>query len=128
MAPAGKEGSTELCTRVTAQGNTIAIRMLEYLSTAKHAIPGFQNLATDFIDLCQVLWSIEAGLKEAAKSRNTLPVEVAQELDKRVRQVHDEFVVLSQMVNKFVDNENHKGGFGRKFRMMYAKSQASRIG
>jgi hypothetical protein len=92
------------------------------LSTAKHAIPGFQNLATDFIDLCQVLWSIEAGLKEAAKSRNNLPVEIAQELDKRVRQVHDEFVVLSQMVNKFVDNENHKGGFGRKFRMMYARS------
>jgi hypothetical protein len=122
MAPAKKENSTDLCTRVTAQGNTIAIRMLEYLSTAKHAIPGFQNLATDFIDLCQVLWSIEAGLKEAAKSRNTLPVEIAQELDKRVRQVHDEFVVLSQMVNKFVDNENHKGGFGRKFRMMYARS------
>jgi hypothetical protein len=122
MAPAGKENSTDLCTRVTAQGNTIAIRMLEYLSTAKHAIPGFQNLATDFIDLCQVLWSIEAGLKEAAKSRNNLPVEIAQELDKRVRQVHDEFVVLSQMVNKFVDNENHKGGFGRKFRMMYARS------
>lgn len=92
--------------------------MLEYLSSAKHAIPGFQALATEFIELCQVLWSIEAGLTEAAKSRNTLPIEVAQELDKRVRSVHDEFVVLSQLVTKFVDNENHKGGFGRKFRMM----------
>jgi hypothetical protein len=119
MAPAGKESSADLCARVAAQGNTIAIRMLEYLSTAKHPIPGFQNLATDFIDLCQILWSIEAGLKEAARSRNTLPIEVGQELDKRVRQVHDEFVVLGQMVTKFVDNENHKGGFGRKFRMMY---------
>jgi hypothetical protein len=118
MAPAKKETSVELCNRVTTQGNTIAIRMLEYLSSAKHAIPGFQALAMEFIELCQVLWSIEAGLTEAAKSRNTLPIEVAQELDKRVRSVHDEFVVLSQLVTKFVDNENHKGGFGRKFRMM----------
>jgi hypothetical protein len=93
--------------------------MLEYLSSAKTAIPGFQNLATDFLDLCQELWSIEAGLKEAAKSRNALPVEVGQELDKRLRQVNDEFVVLAQMVSKFVDNESHKGGLGRKFRMMY---------
>ena len=93
MAPAKKETSAELCSGVTAQGNTIAIRMLEYLSSAKNAIPGFQNLATDFIDLCQVLWSIEAGLTEATKQRNALPVEIAQELEKRVRQVHDEFVV-----------------------------------
>lgn len=122
MAPARKETSAELCGRVTAQGNTIAIRMLEYLSSAKHPIPGFQNLATDFIDLCQVLWSIEAGLAEAAKQRNTLPVEISQELEKRIKQVQDEFIVLSQMVTKFVDNENHKGGFGRKFRMMYVAS------
>jgi hypothetical protein len=119
MAPARKETSVELCLRVTTQGNTIAIRMLEYLSSAKHAIPGFQALATEFLELCQVLWSIETGLTEAGKIRSAIPVEVTQELDKRVRTVHDEFVVLSQMVTKFVDNENHKGGFGRKFRMMY---------
>ena len=90
----------ELCGRVNAQGNAIAIRMLEYLSSAKHAIPGFQPLATEFIGLCQVLWSIEAGLTEATKTRAGLPIEVAQELDKRIRQVNDEFSVLSQMVNK----------------------------
>jgi hypothetical protein len=100
MAPAKKETSVELCRRVNAQGNTIAIRMLEYLSTAKSPIPGFESLATEFIELCQVLWSIEAGLTEAAKSRNGLPVEVAQELDRRIRQINEEFSVLSQMVNK----------------------------
>jgi ankyrin repeat protein len=146
MAPTKKESSVELCHRVTvrdhiaqiaqdiftnlslkAQGNTIAIRMLEYLGTAKHAIPGFQNLAGEFIDLCQVLWSIEAGLTEATKARKTLPVEVGQELDKRVRQVHDEFIVLSQMVTKFVDNENHKGGFGKRFRMMFADTDVEKM-
>lgn len=100
MAPPKRETSLELCSRVNAQGNTIAIRMLEYLSSAKHPIPGFQPLATEFIGLCQVLWSIEAGLIEATKTRNGLPTEVAQELDRRIRQVHEEFLVLGQMVNK----------------------------
>ncbi|KAI8935651.1 hypothetical protein NX059_007177 [Plenodomus lindquistii] len=127
MAPARKESSVELCSRVNAQGNTIAIRMLEYLSTAKNPIHGFQALSAEFIDLCQVLWSIEAGLTEAAKSRSGFPVEVSQELDRRVRQVNEEFSVLSQMVNKFVDKENHKGGFGMKFRMMFADTDVDKM-
>lgn len=97
------------------------------MSTAKHPIVGFQTLATEFIELCQVLWSIEAGLTEASKSRSTIPVEISQELDKRVRQVHDEFVVLGQMVSKFVDNENHKGGFGKRFRMMFADNDVDKM-
>lgn len=100
MAPVRKESSVELCARVNAQGNTIAIRMLEYLSTAKSPIHGFQSLSTEFIELCQVLWSIEAGLAEATKTPSGFPIEVSQELDKRVRQVNEEFSVLSQMVNK----------------------------
>jgi hypothetical protein len=99
MAP-GKETSVDLCKRVNAQGNTIAIRMLEYLSTAKTPIHGFEPLAREFIELCQVLWSIEAGVMEASKTRGAFPVEVSQELDRRVRQVNEEFSVLGQMVNK----------------------------
>ncbi|KAL5121811.1 hypothetical protein ACEQ8H_000026 [Pleosporales sp. CAS-2024a] len=127
MAPAKKETTEDLCGRVTAQGNTIAIRMLEYLSSAKNPILGFQNLAAEFIDLCQELWSIEAGMTEAAKSKHTLPVEISQELDRRVRQVSDEFIVLSQMVNKYVENEGSKGGFGRKFKMMFADTDVDKM-
>ncbi|KAE8871697.1 hypothetical protein PTNB73_03156 [Pyrenophora teres f. teres] len=126
MAPA-KETSVELCKRVNAQGNTIAIRMLEYLSMAKSPIHGFEALSRDFVELCQELWSIEAGVTEATKSRNAFPVEVSQELDKRLRQVTEEFLVLSQMVNKFVDKENHKGGFGMKFRMMFADTDVDKM-
>ncbi|KAI8935653.1 hypothetical protein NX059_007177 [Plenodomus lindquistii] len=90
-------------------------------------IPSRFALSAEFIDLCQVLWSIEAGLTEAAKSRSGFPVEVSQELDRRVRQVNEEFSVLSQMVNKFVDKENHKGGFGMKFRMMFADTDVDKM-
>ncbi|KAJ4380268.1 hypothetical protein N0V86_004578 [Didymella sp. IMI 355093] len=129
MAPPKKETSVQLCQRVTTQGNTISIRMLEYLGTSKNAIPGFETLATEFIELCRLLWSIEAGLTESAKNpRHAIPVEVTQELDKRFRQVSDEFTVLQQMVVKFVDNDAGKGGgFGRRFRMMFADTDVDKM-
>ncbi|KAF3044667.1 hypothetical protein E8E12_008280 [Didymella heteroderae] len=129
MAPPKKETSVQLCQRVTTQGNTISIRMLEYLGTSKNPIPGFEALATEFIELCRLLWSIEAGLTESAKNpRHAIPVEVTQELDKRFRQVSDEFTVLQQMVVKFVDNDAGKGGgFGRRFRMMFADTDVDKM-
>ncbi|KAG9197236.1 hypothetical protein G6514_001964 [Epicoccum nigrum] len=129
MAPPKKETSIQLCQRVTSQGNTISIRMLEYLGTSKNAIPGFEVLANEFIELCRTLWSIEAGLVESAKNpRNAIPVEVTQELDRRFRQVSDEFTVLQQMVTKFVDNDSGKGGgFGRRFRMMFADTDVDKM-
>lgn len=103
--------------------------MLEYLGTSKHAIPGFESLANEFIELCRLLWSIEAGLTETAKNpRNAIPVEVTQELDRRFRQVGEEFSVLQQMVNKFVDNDAGKsGGFGRRFRMLFADTDVDKM-
>jgi ankyrin repeat protein len=128
MAPPKEETSIQLCNRVTTQGNTISIRMLEYLGTSKHVIAGFETLAIEFIELCRLLWSIEAGLIETSKSHNAVPAEICQDLDKRFRQIHDEFSVLNQMVAKFIDNENNKsGGFGRRFRMMFADTDVDKI-
>lgn len=127
MAPASKETSIQLCNRVTAQGNTISIRLLEYLSTAKQPILGVQALATEFIQLGRLLWSIEAGLAEASRTHHNVPVEVTQDLDKRIQQVYDEFVVLNQMIVKFVNNENHKSGFGKRFRMMFADTDVDKM-
>lgn len=129
MAPPKKETSVQLCQRVNSQGNTISIRMLEYLGTSKHAIPGFESLANEFVELCRLLWSIEAGLTESAKNpRNAVPVEVTQELDRRFRQVGEEFLVLQQMVTKFVDNDAGKGGgLGRRFRMMFADTDVDKM-
>ena len=59
------------------------------------------DLSCDETNSClQELWSIESGVEETSKTRNGLPVEVSQELDRRVRQVGEEFSVLAQMVNK----------------------------
>ncbi|KAF2995039.1 hypothetical protein E8E13_000688 [Curvularia kusanoi] len=127
MAPGRKETTIELCKRVNAQGNTVSIRMLEYLSASKAPVHGFFSLATAFLDLARLVWSIEAGINESFKTRKTYPVEITQELDTRFRHVYDEFVVLGQMVSKFIDNDNGKGGFGKRMRMMFADSEVDKV-
>jgi ankyrin repeat protein len=127
MAPSKKETSIDLCHRVTVQGNTISIRMLEYLSTARHPIHSFQSMANEFLELSRLVWSIEAGLTEAQHKNNAFPADVTLELDKRFRQINDEFIVVNQMMQKFVDNENKKGGFGRAFRMMFADTDVDKV-
>ncbi|KAF2714525.1 ankyrin [Pleomassaria siparia CBS 279.74] len=126
MAPAKKEVLLALCKRVTTLGNSISIRMFEYLSTFKNHAHGFQNLATEFLDLSKTLWSIEAGLNEASHSRNQMPNDMVQELDKQFRQLNDEFIVLNQMVLKFIDNEK-KGSFMKGLRMMFADTDVEKM-
>ncbi|KAJ4412174.1 hypothetical protein N0V91_000642 [Didymella pomorum] len=127
MAPTRKETTIDLCKRVNAQGNTVSIRMLEYLSSSKEPVRGFFPLATAFLDLARIVWSIEAGINESFKTRKTYPAEITQELDARFRHVYDEFVVLGQMISKFIDNDNGKGGLGKRMRMMFADSEVDKV-
>ncbi|KAI1618132.1 ankyrin [Exophiala viscosa] len=113
MAPKkGKETLLELCGIAMNQGNSIAVRMLEYLGTVKHQPHGFTHLASDFLDVSRILWSIEAGLQEAARARTQFPVDMTKELDKRFRQTNDDFIVLNQMLSKYLEYER-KGRLGR---------------
>ncbi|KZM24118.1 uncharacterized protein EKO05_0005089 [Ascochyta rabiei] len=127
MAPSRKETTIGLCQRVNAQGNTVSIRMLEYLSSSKEPVRGFFHLATAFLNLARLVWSIEAGINESFKSHKTYPVEITQGLDTRFRQVYDEFTVLSQMISRFIDNDNGKGGLGKRMRMMFADSEVDKV-
>ena len=78
MAKKGKESLLELCNRATILGNSISVRMLEYLSTVKSQPHGFRELAVDFLDICRILWSIEAGLSEASRTKNQFPIDMVQ--------------------------------------------------
>jgi ankyrin repeat protein len=126
MAPPKKMTSLALCNRVSTQGNGIAIRMFEYLSTSTSQVHGFQSLATEFLDLSRTLWSIEAGLNDATQKHTPLPAELVTELDKQFRQLNDEFIVLNQMVLKFVDSEK-KSGFMKGLKMMFADTDVDKM-
>lgn len=130
MAPRKKDTAIALCDKAVALGNTIAIRMLEYFSTGRHQVQGFRELANEFLDVGRILWTIETGLKSSgADSKQKLPAEMLSELEKRFRQTHDDFIVLQEMVTRFLDNDK-KTGFGRfakGFKMMFADSRVDKI-
>lgn len=130
MAPRRKETAIELCDKATVLGNTIAIRMLEYLSTVKNHVQGFGELATEFLDVCRILWAIESGLSDANHKHHAgFSPEMTAEMERHFRQANDDFIVLNQLVTRFLDNDK-KHGFARVakgFKMMFADSDVQRM-
>ncbi|KAJ9634266.1 hypothetical protein H2204_006343 [Knufia peltigerae] len=130
MAPKkGKETLLELCTMATNVGNSISVRMLEYLGTVKHQPHGFKELACDFLDISRILWSIEAGLNEAGRSQTKFPQDMVQELEKKFRQTNDDFIVLNQMLTKFLEYERkgRLGRFQRGWHSMFSDDEIHKI-
>lgn len=130
MAPRRKETAVDLCDKAVVLGNSIAIRMLEYLSTVKHQVQGFRDLASEFLDVSRILWAIESGLKtSAAENKNNIPADMRIELEKRFRHTHDDFIVLNQLVTRFLDNDKKQGfaRFSKGFKMMFADSDVNKM-
>lgn len=127
MAPRKKESALDLCDRTVTLGNTIAIRMLEYIGTVKHQVQGFGQLAGEFLEVSRILWAIETGLKSSSKHQ--MPADMSAELEKRFRQTNDDFIVLNQLVTRFLENDK-KSGFARLskgFKMMFADSDVHKM-
>ncbi|KAL8420406.1 hypothetical protein RB594_003262 [Gaeumannomyces avenae] len=119
----------ELCTKATLMGNNISVRMLEFLSSVKHQPHGFKNLAQDFLDICRILWAIEAGLSECFRAGQHFPDDMVKELNGKFRQTNADFQVLDHMMVEFLEYEN--GGVGGKlrkgWRMMFAEKSIAKI-
>ncbi|KAH7420232.1 ankyrin repeat-containing domain protein [Cadophora sp. MPI-SDFR-AT-0126] len=92
----------ELCHKTTMSIDLIAVHILEYLTTAKQVAYGFEPLAHDFLDTCQILFSIEAGLGECNRSGQKLPQEMLTELDHKFRVTQADFNILNQMLVKMI--------------------------
>ena len=104
MAPRkGKETLLELCTATTTLGNTIAVHLVEYLSITKTPSHGFKELAVEFLETSRILFPAKAGLTETARTGTQFPSDIMQELRERFHQTNTVFVVLNQLVNKFLE-------------------------
>ncbi len=101
-----------LCHKATVLGNKIAIHLLEYLGTVEKHSSQFDDLANEFMDTSRIMWSLEAGLAECARTNQRLPTEMISELDKKFRATHNDFQVLDQILGRFLDYEK-KGAVGR---------------
>ncbi|KPM43981.1 hypothetical protein AK830_g2649 [Neonectria ditissima] len=102
----------ELCHKTTGVGDRVSIRMLEYLSAVTKQPHGLDTLAHDFLDTCEILFSIEAGLGECIRTAQTFPADVISELSKKFRVTQADFQLLDQMLGRFLENER-RGTMGR---------------
>ncbi|KAH7313771.1 ankyrin repeat-containing domain protein [Stachybotrys elegans] len=101
----------ELCLKTTKLGDRVSVRMLEYL-TSKDPSPRLDTLAHGFLDTCQILFTIEAGLEESERNHQGFPAEIVTELDKKFRVTQADFQQLETMISKSIDYER-KGAMGR---------------
>lgn len=102
----------ELCSVVAAACDRVAEQMSEYAALVKHFPHGFGPLARDVLDTCQVLFYIEAGLGEAARNNQSLPLDMITVLEKKFRAAQIDFRGLDHVVGKLLDSER-KGAMGR---------------
>ncbi|KAK0390538.1 hypothetical protein NLU13_0042 [Sarocladium strictum] len=102
----------ELCHTVTLSGDRISVHMLEYLTTVKTVPQAIDGLAHTFLDTCEVLFALEAGLKECGRSAPSMPEDVLSELDKKFRVTQSDFQMLDSMLLRLLDYER-KGSMGK---------------
>lgn len=102
----------ELCRKTTSLGDRISVHMLEYLTCVNKQPIGLDALAHDYLDTCEILFSIEAGLAECIRNSQMFPADVVSELGKKFRVTQADFQLLDQMLTRFLENER-RGTMGR---------------
>lgn len=126
MAPAKKDSLLEQCTQIIAIGNGIAVHILEYLAIVKEPPHDFRTLAVEFLETSRALFPAKAGL---SRSSAKFQADVTTQLQSKFLLTKNAFLVLDQVVNKFLANEKKHsfGKFGRGFRMMFADSEIEKL-
>lgn len=120
----------ELCQRATNLANINSTRTVEYLTVSRgHQTYGFRELAINFLEVCQTLWPIQAGLLEAARVEDQLPDDVAKELTEKVSSTIDDFNTLDMLISKLLTYERKKGfsKFTKGFGMMGIDSEVHKL-
>ncbi|MBE3041470.1 hypothetical protein IMZ48_02585, partial [Candidatus Bathyarchaeota archaeon] len=128
-----------LCNRATVLGNDISVRLVDLLTTVKNRPAGVQKLATEFLEISRILWSIEINLARVGRREGddnagawgphgeevtggALSPGMAGVLDSRLRQTIRDFTALDHLLGKCLDAEK-KGPVARlqaRWRKLFA--------
>jgi hypothetical protein len=113
----------------TVLGNSISLKMVDFLDHVKDQPAGFRDLGLDFLSISQILNSLEDSLKEHFKTRQPFPERAIPELTKVLAKTWDDFQHLQNLLQKFMDYE--KGGaFARlqkTWRSVFADKDISKV-
>ncbi|KAK7981633.1 hypothetical protein PG996_009324 [Apiospora saccharicola] len=127
--PVQSQAALSHCHKATVLGNKISIHMLDFLSTVKTHPHGFVELANEFLELCRIMWALEAGLTESARTNQQFPAEMIQEMDKKFKSTYTDFQHLDQWVGRFLEYEKRGtvGKIQRGWRNMFADNDVGKM-
>lgn len=113
----------DVCEKTTQIGDRISVHLLEYLTSVKqsHLPPGLDALAHGFLSTCQVLFSLQAGLEECARTGQFFPADLLAELEKKFRVCQADFNLLDQMLCKVLETERKGHGTMSKMKRGLSK-------
>jgi ankyrin repeat protein len=114
----------DLCHKTTTSIDLISVHILEYLTTNKQLPYGFEPLAHDFLDTCQILFSIEAGLGECNRFGQRLPQEMITQLNHKFQVTQADFHILDQMLAKMLAPSNR---FARSWGKLFGDTDIKKI-
>jgi len=110
-------------------GNSISVKMVEFLNTVKDQPAGFRDLGLDFLAICQILNSLQESLNEHFKSQQPFPQKAIPELTKILSQTLGDFAQLQSLLHKFMEYE--KGGtfamLQKTWRLVFADKDIAKI-
>jgi hypothetical protein len=90
----------------TTLGNTISLKMVQFLNEVKDQPVGFRDLGHDFLAICQILNALSESLDEHFQTKQPFPEKAIPELNKIMTKTGRDFTELQALLQKFIDFEN----------------------
>ncbi|KAJ5041308.1 uncharacterized protein L3040_005853 [Drepanopeziza brunnea f. sp. 'multigermtubi'] len=107
----------ELCQKTTHCIDVVAVHILEYMTAHTKPPASFVQLSHDFLSTCEILYSLEAGLRSfnsANPKLQRLPKELLAELEMKFRVTQSDFNLIDALIQKMTRKKG-MSKWGRMF-------------
>ncbi|KAI9048384.1 hypothetical protein LZ554_007220 [Drepanopeziza brunnea f. sp. 'monogermtubi'] len=107
----------ELCQKTTHSIDVVAVHILEYTTAHPKPPTSFVQLSHDFLSTCEILYTLEAGLRSfnsANPKLQRLPKELLVELEMKFRVTQSDFNLLDALIQKMTRKKG-MSKWGRMF-------------
>jgi hypothetical protein len=113
----------------TILGDSISLKMVDFLNQVKDQPVGFRDLGLNFLGICQILSSVAESLNEHFRTNQPFPDRAIPELTKVITKTTQDFTQLQTLLQKFMDFE--KGGtlakLQKTWRLIFADKDIAKV-
>jgi hypothetical protein len=116
-------------TACTLLGDSISLKMVDFLNQVQDQPVGFRDLGLNFLGICQILSALADSLHEHFKTNQPFPDRAIPELTRVIAKTTQDFAQLQTLLQKFMDFE--KGGalakLQKTWRLIFADKDIAKV-